>query len=111
MTLPRPLPRGELQQLTIKRMANIKGKCKEHACIKLLVFTHLTIHQRKHIYTVHSHPAILGDQSPKNLFETASNPGQQVRLGCKEIQSLLIFVRGSERQRAIGIIEIRDSRV
>ena len=52
--------------------------------------------------------AIPDGQNPKNPSGIASDPGQQARLWCKEIQNLLRFAC---TQRGIWIIKIRDSGV
>jgi len=39
--------------------------------------------------SIHEHPAIPEGQNAKNPSGIASDPGQQARLWCKEIQNLL----------------------
>jgi len=56
---------------------------------------------------VHSPPAIPDGQNPKNLSGAMSDPGQQARLRCKEIQNLSSFIRDSKvsglsRSRIVG---------
>jgi len=39
--------------------------------------------------SIHEHPAIPDGQNPKNPPGIATDPGNQARLWCKEIQNLL----------------------